>query len=230
MAAFSLARRIGARGLELDVQRCATGELIVAHDWDFARTAGADIAAADAPYSRIRELDVGSSFGTDYAGERVPLLDEVLDEFSGELYLDIELKTKKTRDDPLPGALAALLLDRSKTDSGLERRVTVSSFNPVALAAFKRAAPGFATAAIWDDSAELPFYLRRGQGRWISGCDYLKPSSKKATPLSLALLSRLGGRPMVAWTVDDIESAKRLAAIGCEGIITNRPQDIVPHI
>jgi glycerophosphoryl diester phosphodiesterase len=224
MAAFALAKEYGAPGLELDVHLCATGELVVVHDANFLRTTGADLDVAAASVSRIKELDAGSSFGPAFAGERVPLLNEVLDAFSGELYIDIELKSKKVWNDPLPKALAALLRDRAKTAKGLERRITVSSFNPFALAAFKRAAPEFATAIIWSGHEELPFYLRRGQGRWISGCDYLKPIKTMAAPLPFA---RAIGRPMVAWTADDIELAAELVKKGCAGVVTNRPQDIV---
>jgi glycerophosphoryl diester phosphodiesterase len=230
MAAFALARELGAPGLELDVRRCATGELVVAHDDTFSRTAGLDAEVEALPYARIAGLDAGAFFGPDFSGERVPLLDEVLDEFAGSLYLDIELKTRKTRDDPLPGALAAALRDRARSRPELERSVVVSSFNPLALYAFKRAAPRFATAIIWDGGAALPFYLRRGQGRWLSRCDYLKPQAGKAGRLSVALLSRVGGRPAVAWTVDDAPAAERLLEAGCEGLITNRPQDLLPLI
>jgi glycerophosphoryl diester phosphodiesterase len=220
MAAFALAREFGAPGLELDVRLCGSGELVVIHDDDCLRTTGVALPVESAPYGHISELDAG-------AGERIPRLSDVMDEFSGDLYIDIELKTKKTTNDPLPLALAEFLRSRAMTASGLNRRIVVSSFNPIALGAFKRAAPEYATAVIWDGSAELPWYLRRGQGRWISRCDYLKPNRLKATALSAALLSRGGGRPMVAWTVDDATTAEKLVGRGYAGIVTNRPQDIV---
>ena len=229
IAAFSLARELGAPGLELDVRRCATGELVVAHDGNFSRTAGIEADVEALPSSRIAQLDVGSFFGSGFSGERVPLLDDVLDEFSAGLYLDIELKTGKTRNDPLPGALAAMLRDRARARPELERSIVVSSFNPIALYAFKRAAPRFATAIIWDDSAELPFYLRRGQGRWIARCDYLKPNAGEVQ-LRTSAVSPRAGRPCVAWTVDDAGTAARLLEAGCEGLITNRPQDLLPLI
>ena len=228
MASFRLAREVGAPGLELDIHRCATGELVVVHDANFKRTTGVDLRAEDEPYAEIRKLDAGSIKGASFAGERIPLLTDVIDEFSGGMYIDIELKTKKTKNDPLPEALAALLRDLSKTNRDLPRRIVVSSFNPLALAAFKRAAGEYATAVIWCADGEVPFFLRSGQGRWLSSCDYLKPIKTKATPLSLALLSRIGGRPIVPWTVDDPAEARILVGRGCAGVVTNRPQDLVP--
>lgn len=223
MAAFARARDVGAPGLELDIHRCASGELVVVHDADFKRTAGADLRVEETDWSRIAELDAGK-------GERIPLLHEVLEAFSPGMYIDIELKTKKTKNDPLPSALAALLKERAKTARGLERRIVISSFNPIALAAFKKAAPEYATSIIWCGDKEVPFYLRAGQGRWLSSCDYLKPTKLKARPLSVAFFSCIESRSTVPWTVDDPAEAKALIGMGCAGVITNRPQDLVPAI
>ena len=226
MEAFRRARDTGAPGLELDIRRCASGELVVIHDDTLARTA-ADARAVDGvDLEELRSLDAGSWFGSGFSGARIPLLEEVLEEFLPDLYIDIELKTRSSSPaDPLPAALAELLrrFGRKTADA-----VTVSSFNPLALRSFKRLAPEYPTAAIWCADGEVPFYLRRGQGRWIAGCDYLKPIHSKSGGLSRLLLGRLGGRPLVPWTVDDAALAERLTAAGCEGIITNRPQDLVP--
>ncbi len=40
MAAFRLALKQGADGVELDVWRCGTSEVVVHHDADTARTSG----------------------------------------------------------------------------------------------------------------------------------------------------------------------------------------------
>jgi hypothetical protein len=52
-----------------------------------------DLAVESSPWSTIEALDVGS-------GERPPLLGEVLEEFAGGLYIDIELKTGRIGSDP----------------------------------------------------------------------------------------------------------------------------------
>lgn len=225
MASFRLAEQYGAPGLELDVHLSADGELVVIHDDSLRRTAGSPEAVSDLRLEDLKRLDAGGWFSDQYAGERIPTLKEVLDEFAGRLYIDIELKTRKASGDPLPGRLAEELRRRR-----LETGVTISSFNPLALKAFKKAAPEYATAIIWCADKELPAYLRRGEGRWLSACDYLKPIHLKATPLSLALLGSLGRRPVVPWTVDDPILARTLIDRGCAGVITNRCQDLVPAL
>src|SRR3954469_12508481 len=88
LAAFELARREGADGIELDVRLDGAGEVIVLHDPTLGRvTRGSETRHAEDIASRdLARLDVG-------AGERIPLLAEVLDwaHQSGQR-LKIELK------------------------------------------------------------------------------------------------------------------------------------------
>ncbi len=261
MAAFSLAKRMGVPGIELDIHLCATGELVVAHDHTFRRLAGpgasgsaahrqkeSSAAPRSAPrtapgsapgndgsdalldrsieelsFADLSALDIGSWFGPDFANERPPLLEEVLEAFIPDMYIDIEMKSKKSSGDALPSALAALL---KKFGESARRAVTVTSFNPMSLRAFKKIVQDIPTAIIWSSGQGVPWYLKRGEGRWISACDYLKPVHTQATRPTITLLSSIGGRPLVPWTVDDPKLAGDLIDRGCAGIITNRPQDL----
>ena len=60
VAAFSLALAQGADGIELDAQRCASGEVIVLHDESLVRTTGFGALVTHASYSVLRTLDAGS--------------------------------------------------------------------------------------------------------------------------------------------------------------------------
>jgi glycerophosphoryl diester phosphodiesterase len=148
--------------------------------------------------------------------------------------VDIELKSRKTKDDPLPELLVETL---ASMDKKIAASVTVSSFNPVCLGAFKkiwdsRGAERIPAAVIFCVDKELPWLLRRGFGRFIAGCDYLKPEYGQVTAFSRFRWVGIGKRPIVPWTVDGRPLAEVLlrqgpAGIpGCEGIVTNRPQDM----
>lgn len=225
MAAFRRAIEAGSQGIELDIHCCATGELVVIHDKSLFRTTGLNKKVEETPLDELKNLDAGSWFSPAFANEHIPTLEEVLDEFGGKVALDIEIKSIRIRKDPIPIRLADTLHKR-----GLSRSVVVSSFNPLALAAFKKAAWEFATAIIWSRHPSVPFFLQHGQGSWLSGCDFLKPSYKKVSTLSLAIQALTGGRPFVPWTIDNIELAKKFVRKGCKGIITNTPQDIIPAL
>ncbi len=88
MAAFRAAKEHGY-GIELDVHLMKDGNLAVIHDSSLKRTAGADVRIEDLT---VFQLDDYRLDGTD---EKIPLLSEVLDLFSGEAPLIVELKTSK---------------------------------------------------------------------------------------------------------------------------------------
>ena len=71
LPAFELAVRHGCDGVELDVMRCGSGELVVCHDERLDRLAGLDWEIAHTPYEKLRKADVGSRLG--YAPARIPL-------------------------------------------------------------------------------------------------------------------------------------------------------------
>jgi glycerophosphoryl diester phosphodiesterase len=222
LAAFKKARETGAPGIELDIHVCASGELIVAHDDSFKRTAGDDRLIGDLSREEIKSIDVGAFFHPSFAGEHPPLLEDVLEECCPGMYVDIELKTRKTGNDPLPGLLAEKL--KSLGDR-LQNSVSVSSFNPISLISFKKLCPRVPTAVIWSAGREVPPLLRHGFGSLLARCDYLKPVHSQVTPLS-RLKFALWGRPAVPWTIDDPALARRMLRAGCAGIITNKPQDM----
>lgn len=83
LAAFRLALESGA-GFEMDLQMTRTGEVVVLHDDTLRRTAPRAAAAlldrqcADIGLDQLRDIDVGSWFGEEWSGERVPTLASAL--------------------------------------------------------------------------------------------------------------------------------------------------------
>jgi glycerophosphoryl diester phosphodiesterase len=68
----------GADWLEIDVQETADGTVVVMHDRDFMRQAGAPLPVHAATAQDLAQLDIGAWFGPDFAGEQVATLDEAL--------------------------------------------------------------------------------------------------------------------------------------------------------
>lgn len=223
LVAFKKAREVKAPGIELDVHQCASGELVVAHDDTFLRTAGDDRAIADLTLQEIRAIDVGAFFDPSFRGEHPLLLEEVIEEFCPDIYIDIELKTRKTKQDPLPGLVAEKI---RVLGNRVSQSLSISSFNPFSLTAFKRLCPFIPTAIIWSADKEVPPLLRYGFGRFISSCDYLKPVHLQVKRFSSGKGAYQRKRPLVPWTIDDPALGEKMLHLGCEGIITNRPQDM----
>jgi glycerophosphoryl diester phosphodiesterase len=92
MAAFAGAMHAGVFGIELDVQRCASGELVVIHDSDLHRTTNGVGRVVDSTLSELKKLDAGSWFNADFGTERIPTLLEVMELVDGNVVINIELK------------------------------------------------------------------------------------------------------------------------------------------
>jgi len=92
LAAFERAIADGADWIELDVLETADGEVVVVHDRDLKRLGGVNLAIESSTYEQLREVDVGSWFGPEFADQRVPLLADVLELCRGRIGIVIELK------------------------------------------------------------------------------------------------------------------------------------------
>ena len=218
LAAFKAARDAGVPGIELDVHRCASGELVVIHDHNLKRLSGSDGVVEEQEWRSLKSLDVGSSFREEFKGEGIPLLEEVFEALGDSVYYDIEIKNEGDEVGPLERDLVDLIHSR-----GLESRALVSSFNPYTIRMVKAIDPQLPTAIIYSSDRSVPFPLRHGEGRFISHCDVLKPSKKKMKPWPLFINQMLMGYPVLTWTVDSPELASRILKFNFSGIISNDP-------
>ncbi len=220
MASFKAAKALGTPGIELDIHLCASGELVVFHDDSTKRVApGTDFRIVEEQWATLKNVDIGSWKGPEWASERPILLEQLFEEFGTSFYYDIEIKAPKTADRGTEAALAQLL---KKMNLGAEN-IIVSSFNPIALKRFKNIEPSIPTAIIFHGGNEVPWYLRHGFGAVIGATDFLKPKHIQISAFSMFWGKTLGGRKVLPWTVDTAEAARRVLALGCEGVISNKP-------
>nr|QNO56013.1 hypothetical protein PFDBEHGB_00004 [Methanosarcinales archaeon ANME-1 ERB7] len=92
ISAFLAAIEDEADYIELDVQETRDGVVVVLHDANLLHVGGVDRNIWDLNHSELQEIDVGSSFSPEFAGERVPTLEETIDVTKGKIKLNIELK------------------------------------------------------------------------------------------------------------------------------------------
>ncbi len=213
LAAFRLARAQGADGVELDVMRCATGEVVVFHDDDLERLGRRAGLVRATPWDELRTVELGNGPG---GGEKIPLLDEVLEEL-GPLLVNVELKSASSvRDDGLAAAVADILRRHAAG-----ARALVSSFDPLLLGRFRLRAPEVATGLLFAHDPELP--LRRAWAAPLLRPTALHPEAVLVDARSVRAW-RARGYALNVWTVDDPAELRLLAALGIDGIITNRPK------
>lgn len=80
--------------IEFDLRRTKDGVLVIMHDSDVARTTDGTGCVADLTLSEIRELDAGIHKGDEFAGTRVPTLEETLEMMPHNIWLNCELKER----------------------------------------------------------------------------------------------------------------------------------------
>jgi len=213
LAAFRRARADGADGVELDVMRCGTGEVVVFHDDDLERLGGRPGLVRQMALAALRTVELGNARGR---GERIPLLDEALEEL-GPLLVNVELKSSSSvRDDGLAAAVAAILRRH-----GTGARALVSSFDPLLLARFRLRAPEFATGLLFAHDQALP--LRRALAAPLLRPTALHPE-RLLVDARRVRAWHARGYALNVWTVDDPAELRLLAALGVDGIISNRPK------
>ena len=218
MKAFDLAVAEGADGIELDVRLCRTGEVVVCHDPTLARFAGGKDARAvvDLSLAELATVDVGE-------GEKVPSLSEVLYFAEGRsLKVNIELKRDVPDRRAAVRATAALLEARG---TGLAN-IIVSSFDPWMLAHFGWLLPRVSRGFLFEEGAR---FLRSGWPALPLGAQAVHPP-RAVVDAARCRAWRRQGKLINVWTVNDADSAKALAALGVDAIITDVPGQIADAV
>jgi glycerophosphoryl diester phosphodiesterase len=215
LAAFQLALAGGADGVELDVWRCASGDVVVIHDEDTARTCGARLAVPDATLAALRALDAGAWRGDLYRGERIPVLAEVLEALPSAV-VNVELKARRGRADPALAAGVARVIAAARAGD----RVVVSSFDFGLVRAFREAAPHVATGLLFEASWHWPVRVPLATA-WLNP-SALHPDKVLCSDARVARW-KAAGRAVNVWTVDATADVERLARAGVAALICNDP-------
>lgn len=215
LASFRAAMDLGASGVELDVMLSADGEVVVVHDYSLERTT--DGAGPVKAYSLagLKRLDAGRWFSADFAGERIPTLQEVIDGLDPGVFLNIEIKSETPGTDGLEKAVVRII-----AENNLYERVVVSSFNPVSLMRVKAADKKIDVGLIY--APDLAIYLRQGWFIPLLRPEALHPRYDMVDAAYMAR-ARKKGFKVAVWTVNEGEEMERLLDLGVDGIITDRP-------
>jgi len=221
ISAFELAKDFGIPGIELDVQMCKSGELIVFHDFDFTRIGRREEKTVDLAWREVKTIDAGKSIGGTYIEEQIPLLQEVFEQFGDTFLYDIEIKHR----DRNPREIELNVVEIIRQYS-LESRCIVSSFNPFSIKQIHALAPEIPTAIIYAVDPEVPPILRRGSGRFLSSPVILKPHREQVNRWTMFWRNRVGNYPIIPWTVDTRDEALALLSLGVSGIISNCPEEL----
>jgi glycerophosphoryl diester phosphodiesterase len=213
LAAFRAALEAGADSVEFDTRLSADGEVVVIHDSSVDRTTDGRGEVDALTLAELRSLDAGSWKSPDFAGERIPTLDEALAELARAPRTNVELKSE----DPRIAERTVEAIERRR----LHHRIMVSSFHLPHLLAVKNLLPGVWTHLFLEEW--LPEDFWEGEGRFINSVGL--PYEQAGEGLVRAIQDQ--GRAVWVFTVDEERDALELAAAGVQAITTNRPAAII---
>ncbi len=207
LAAVQRAIDDGTDWVEIDVQESKDGVVVVAHDSDLKKVAGADVRIWEATADELRGVDIGSYFGPEFQDERVPTLAEVLTACRGKAGLNIELKYYG-HDQDLERKVVELV-----EEHGMESDVVVMSLKAEGIQKVKALRPdwtvGLLTAVVAGD-------LTRADA------DFLAVNTKLATrPFIRSAHER--GKKVYVWTVNDPITMSTMISRGADNLITDHP-------
>ena len=215
LAAFALARQVGADGVELDTSLTRDGIPVVIHNLTVDETTDGTGPVRSFDLKAIKALDAGSSFDARFRGEVIPTLDEVFETIGPDLVVNVELKTDSWPDNGLERKVAEVIRRHN-----VNRRVIVSSFNPFSLRRFRALVPEVPIGYLY--APDEPIYLRKGW--FVLGLPHeaRHPQHNMIDAQYMAWAKAQGYR-VNTWTVDDPDRIRALRDLGVDAIITNRP-------
>jgi glycerophosphoryl diester phosphodiesterase len=219
LAGFSIAASLGVSWIEFDVRLTADRRCILLHDDTLDRTTSGKGPAAALSFAEIRQLDAGAWFGPDFAGQRVPGLDEAID-LLGRLQLGaiVELKPAPGTETETGHLAAALLAER--WPAHLPPPI-VSSFKPEALAAARATAPQFARALL---VGAVPRDWRRQLD--ALDCAMLHADQRWLNRAVVDLL-HAADMPLFAYTVNLATRAAELFSWGVNAVFSDCPERVL---
>jgi len=215
LASFRRAIELGADVIELDVHLTADGAAVVIHDDTVDRTTNGHGRVRDMTLAQIKQLDADSRFSPEYAGERVPTLEEVVALTGRRVPLSIELKA--------PGAEAAAV---AAVRNGCPRSF-VSSFSEEFLRRVSVLDPMVKTDFLVgidpmnDDQIAALIARTRDMGAMM-----LSPSQGGTTPQLVAMAHRAHLR-VRTWTPDSIADLQRGIDLAPDAITTDYPERLI---
>ncbi len=213
LASFRKGTELGALLLELDVHVSADGRLVVIHDETVDRTTNGSGRVSDLTADEIGRLDAGSWFSPDFAGEQIPMLDDVLEWAQGRAGLVIELKLGPVW---YPGIEEVLVTTLRRRHAAAE--VLVISFDHFAVRRVKQLDSAIRTAIMYGGRPVDPVSMATA-----AGADAVRPGHDTLTAEDVAAC-HTAGLAVIPWTVNDEVSMRRMVEVGVDGMSSNYPE------
>lgn len=210
--------------IEIDVQQTRDGSVIVLHDITLDRTTNGSGLAKDLTLAEIKELSAGEWFGSEFAGQKVPTLEEVMELIDGQCTLIIEIKKGGYFYPDIEKNIVDIIDRHNARDWCI-----VHSFNTQVIETIHDLDPGITLHKLF--TANLRFTpLIKADDVWelyrFQDYPYITEYSIHYRFANKKIISKIHamGKKVNVWTVNDKKTIDRLLGLGVDGIITDHPE------
>jgi glycerophosphoryl diester phosphodiesterase len=214
LAAIDTAARLGLKMIEFDVKLSSDDVVFLLHDDTVNRTSNGSGAAARMTYTQIAALDAGSWHSAQFAGERMPPLDEVAARCAAYgVAANVEIK-------PCPGREAVtgcrVACAAKQLWAGAAVAPLLSSFSFEALEAARDAAESLPRGLLFG-GVPPDWRARTAALECVSlHADHRKLNARLVAEIKVA------GLFVLAYTVNEPARARLLAEWGVDAVCTDR--------
>ena len=203
--------------IELDVTLSRDRQVVVMHDATLDRTTNGKGPVGDFTLAKLKQLDAGSWFDSQFSNQRISDLSEVLDLVNGRVYVNIEIKSNAFEAHHPPDAIEMQVVDLLKQKKMLGTSL-VSSFNIDIIKQIAALEKPPAIAFISEEPANtetVQMCTRLNLFSWHP--NYRIVSRNQVKQMHAA------GLKVFPYTVNSKEDYTRMRSMNIDGIVTDDP-------
>ena len=208
LESFQKALDFGVDGIEFDVHRCASGEMVVMHDKKVDRTTNGKGYVTAFSLTELKDLKVEKNF-------KVPTLEEVLNLVNRKCVVNIELKGKHTA--PTTVVIIELYI---ATKQWSYTDFIISSFDWNALLEVRSLNSKIPIGILTKTDVEHAYEFAK-----YNAAHSIHPSFDLLTKENTLQMQRKGFK-IFPWTVNEKETILKMKSFNVNGIITDFPDRI----
>ncbi|MEY8850121.1 glycerophosphodiester phosphodiesterase [Psychroserpens sp. XS_ASV72] len=205
IASINKALELHVDGIEIDVHCCASGELVVFHDFTLDRMTNGSGEVSKLTLQELKQLKVNGKYS-------IPTLQEVLNKIDKRCLINIELKGKGTANTTMQ-----MIQEYISNHNWSNEHFLISSFQHHEL------------EAVYDENPKLRLAVLT-KASVSEAIEFAQTINAYAIHPNLALLTKDNvktaqdkGFKVNVWTVNDKEAIERMKRYGVDGIISDNP-------
>ncbi len=216
MLSFEKALEMGCTGIETDVQLTKDGVLVLIHDEMVNRTTNGQGLVKDYNYSELNKLDAGSWMGEEFAGIKIPTVEQLIYLTLGkDIMLNFEIKSGIVMYEDIEQKLIDLIYKHK-----IKHKVIISSFNHYSIAKCNKISKEINTGVLYMEGLYKPYNYAKTVGAnaihphfYAVNEEVVKEAKKHKIKVNV-------------FTVDDEAYMRSLLSLKVDGIVTNYPDKL----